>query len=448
MERVTGLRKQLLNRMVQIAVWCIAESYLFLTVVIPMYVQHLIILNPFQRIWDFFTSLSFIWTLQSFWNYFSTIVSGKHTVGIFSRDDQSNYKWLLDILQSRYFSNNVNKVRPVYIFNNRRHKFEEEVSNCTFAVLYHTKNQGRVNIIGVPDSLYDHELKYLSATLGAANVFVVIDDLEESGPEEKNRILNAQTKISDMAHDLFLFNEEEKLLLLNQSPHESCLPEKLQRMRDIMSTGNGRFKLLFPILVHPRLNENRGVNIDKTITHHRIHEIRGLNVNRTVTHTVGIFSRDSQSSYTWLIQILQSQYLSNHVKEVRPVYISNNGQLKFKEEVTKCTFAILYHTKNRGRINIAGVTDSLYDDELEHLSDRLEKSNVIVVIDDLDESGPEEKYRIIQQQPKLGDMAEDLFLFNKVEKQSLLRMQGNQPPPGRNLQDKLQRMREIISRGA
>lgn len=130
---------------------------------------------------------------------------------------------------------------------------------------------------------------------------------------------------------------------------------------------------------------------------------------------VGIFSREDQSLYAWFCFLLVT-YKS--VKDVRSVAITNNFQ-RFQEEVSKCDFAILYHSKKRGRVNVTDVTDSLYDDELQYLSDVLGKDNVLVVIDDLDSSSEEEKRRILTFQPKIGNLARGLFIFSSADKVAL-----------------------------
>ncbi|XP_066433720.1 uncharacterized protein [Eleutherodactylus coqui] len=134
---------------------------------------------------------------------------------------------------------------------------------------------------------------------------------------------------------------------------------------------------------------------------------------------VGIFSREDESCYRWLSgQLLESR----NVRDVRSVIITNNS-LTFYEEASKCNFAILYHSKTRGRINVTDVTDSLYDMELQHLNTVHGRQNVLVVIDDLDSSNEEEKARILTFQPKIRNLAEDLFLFSSADKASL----GYQP---------------------
>lgn len=101
--------------------------------------------------------------------------------------------------------------------------------------------------------------------------------------------------------------------------------------------------------------------------------------------------------------------------KARPVYITNDMS-KFRQEVSGYNFAILYHTKKRGRINITNVTDSLYDEELKFLHNRFEKKNVAVVIDDLEKSDDDEKRRIVEGQKSLSDYARDVFLFTQEDK--------------------------------
>ncbi|XP_075174764.1 uncharacterized protein LOC142245709 isoform X2 [Anomaloglossus baeobatrachus] len=128
---------------------------------------------------------------------------------------------------------------------------------------------------------------------------------------------------------------------------------------------------------------------------------------------VGIFSRSAESEYEWLKKRLESQSI---VRSVRPCYISNNSFREFSDNVSWCNFGILYHTQNRGRINLTDVTDALYDEEIQELSRRLEKKNVVVVIDDLTDSGEERKRQILQDQPKLRDLAAEVILVSADEK--------------------------------
>lgn len=126
---------------------------------------------------------------------------------------------------------------------------------------------------------------------------------------------------------------------------------------------------------------------------------------------VGIFSREDRKTYEWLIRTVT---FIIWVKKVQPILITNN-QSDFTEQVPKCSFGILYHSKTRGRLNITDVTDSLYDDELQQLSRAYGRNNVIVVVGDVEDSSNERKALILGEQRKLGEYASNVFLFNEVK---------------------------------
>lgn len=145
------------------------------------------------------------------------------TVVIFSREDPNNYKWLIDFLHTFLWAQYV---KPVLISNMSK----IHPQNHTFAILYHSRNRGRVNVTDVTDALYDDELERLYRTLGKRNVIVVIDDLDINNDEEKTRILIAQPKIQRMAHELFLFTPAAKL---NPDTDHVNITNK-RRMREII----------------------------------------------------------------------------------------------------------------------------------------------------------------------------------------------------------------------
>ncbi|KAM3916539.1 uncharacterized protein RB166_015777 isoform 1-T2 [Leptodactylus fuscus] len=137
--------------------------------------------------------------------------SGKHFhMAICSRDDEVNFQWLKDLMEKR-FSKKVTSVDTVYVTNNSS-RFYQEMSQYTFAVLYHTKKRGRLNVTNITDSLYDEELKYLYDELGKDNVIVVIDDLEDIDDYDmiKNRILRDQQDIGKYSSQLLLFGGNNK----------------------------------------------------------------------------------------------------------------------------------------------------------------------------------------------------------------------------------------------
>ncbi|KAG9470396.1 uncharacterized protein [Eleutherodactylus coqui] len=125
------------------------------------------------------------------------------TVGIISRCSIENYRWLLHFLYT--FLPEVN-VRTVTITNHSA----MSISGISFAILYHSKTRGRLNVIDVTDSLYDSELKELSYTLGAENVIVVMDDLDDNSEQVKSKLLENQHSIGILARELFLFSIQEK----------------------------------------------------------------------------------------------------------------------------------------------------------------------------------------------------------------------------------------------
>ncbi|XP_077303138.1 uncharacterized protein LOC143923387 [Lithobates pipiens] len=152
----------------------------------------------------------------------------KHKVGIFSRSDRKDYAWLTSILTSQDCSDWVQDVRSTVISNTLT-TFIDDASQCTFGILYHTKNRGGVNISDITGALYDEEMKILHELLGKGNFIVVIDDLKDSSFEEKRRILNIQPSIETLACDLLLVSNTEKT-------NTTTLVAKLKNLRPFHST--------------------------------------------------------------------------------------------------------------------------------------------------------------------------------------------------------------------
>ncbi|OCT64659.1 hypothetical protein XELAEV_18045758mg [Xenopus laevis] len=113
--------------------------------------------------------------------------------------------------------------------------------------------------------------------------------------------------------------------------------------------------------------------------------------------TVGIFSRDGRENYNWLISLLHHISFYN----VLPKYVSNRF-MEFKENVSKCSFAILYHTLKRGRLNITDVTDCLYDEELEYLCQILGEKNPLHKLCSTATCAPPPHLEIGQNTPGIG----------------------------------------------
>ncbi|XP_077303069.1 guanylate-binding protein 1-like isoform X2 [Lithobates pipiens] len=134
-------------------------------------------------------------------------------------------------------------------------------------------------------------------------------------------------------------------------------------------------------------------------------------------HVVGIFSRSPQREYYWLRDLLKSAAFQDQVQEVKYIYIHDNisghARKLFEWEVSRCTFGILCHSKRIGRAFITDVRGSLYDYYLKHLSSRLGKKNVLVVIDDMEDQSGEEKEWILAQQPSLHILTRDVLFFGR-----------------------------------
>ncbi|XP_073505092.1 uncharacterized protein [Phyllobates terribilis] len=146
---------------------------------------------------------------------------------------------------------------------------------------------------------------------------------------------------------------------------------------------------------------------------------------------IGIFSRNSPEEYSWLTSML------SRVGRVVPFCITNSNAHQFNQQVPQCTFAILYHSKTRGRVNITNVTDSLYDEELSFMSKVLGRSNVIVVADDMDDSSSGAAQNILTKQPSIAQMTSGVYLFTTKEKKD-----------NQLIKDKVQPIINLFSKGS
>ncbi|XP_031749415.1 uncharacterized protein LOC101733605 isoform X2 [Xenopus tropicalis] len=400
-----------------------------------------------------------------------------HKVGVFSRAAGSHYQWLVNQLKSA-FANDVGVTFHSVPISNNYVDFTSGLANCTFAVLYHTLNSGRLSVTDVTDSLYDRELEDLSLHLGRNNVIVVLDDLTDSGPEEKKKILQNQPSINRLAWELFLISEKEKGSRGGSNSFDNVLESqilrlKLQRIVNVIKENqprspgyaslNDRLKqreIQRPTSRAGQADTSESPTNSKAAKNSRqthqsesqpsykpgkylVHEsdaassplpsgtpyqspkqephihgaMRKHPSSPTRVHKVGIFSRAAGSHYQWLVNQLKSAFVNDVGVTFHSVPISNK-YLDFTSGLANCTFAILYHTLNSGRLNVTDVTDALYDRELEDLSLHLGRNNVIVVLDDLTDSGPEEKKKILQNQPSINRLARELFLISEKEKGS------------------------------
>ncbi|XP_069840815.1 putative leucine-rich repeat-containing protein DDB_G0290503 isoform X2 [Dendropsophus ebraccatus] len=356
----------------------------------------------------------------------------KVTVGVTSRSSEEDMKWLMEFIRETFWEI-VSDVRYLPITNRNSLDWEDNVRRCSVGILYHTKRQGRLNIVDIEGALYDEELQSLSRILGKSKVLVVLDDLEKCSDSERQRILDAQRSLRQRASQLLLFPEKAK----SEEAYKNL--EEFRKVfgyntpaRDLQANTNGsrgttqmksdvsagrkaynNLKSLFPTSKHPS-EQNTRTSPDYT-QYKQPKKLESLfSQPFDSSLKISIFSRSAQSNYRWLVDWLKTTYRRKPV-DVHEVYITNN-YTDFYSELQSCSFAILYHTIKQGRLNITDVTDSLYNQELEDLSIRPGKENVIVVVDDLPDTSSAEKDRILRNQPSIGRLAKDLFLFSDKRK--------------------------------
>ncbi|XP_056390134.1 uncharacterized protein LOC130284131 [Hyla sarda] len=338
----------------------------------------------------------------------------RYKVGIFSRSADREYSWMMTLLASELFRDHVLSVRPCFISNNGKQRFNEDLSHCTFGILYHTKNFGRVNITDVRESLYDEEIQDLSMTLGKKNVIVVIDDLEDTSDQVKSRILQTQPKIAQCAKDLVLISYEDKADNMGHSAKSKLLKCFLSLPDDRYPPENSRYE------------NNRGVGPYSSIERPRSPSSMAPPElpPSSMTHAtptpsrsaIGIFSRLEEADYLWLRRWLTSEDFGH--KDVLCCKVSGNDE-EMQKVAFRSKFGILYHSGKNGKIRLTDAVGSLYQEELEKLSAKLGKKRMMVVVDDLDDSGDKLKQKILEKQPSLGRLAAEIFLFTAAEKKEI-----------------------------
>ncbi|XP_077303182.1 uncharacterized protein LOC143923398 [Lithobates pipiens] len=301
----------------------------------------------------------------------------KQTVGFLSWSPKDDSQWLLKLLQPPYFQDIVGDIIYIDGDKNENEKIMEQIVNVPLLILHFTQESFRT-FFSQPDS--SERLRVYCEK----KIIVVIDDLDGKNSEMTIKELYKKSNMESISSDLFMFGKEEKEVdyLTHLTGDELDNKEAQKKQKLFQDAISRSMKLPDP----PRLKLGK----------------------------VGIFSRSSQTDYEWLEPLLKSANLG--VEEVRPVYISNKGYERFYEEITLCDFAILYHTKNRGRVNITNVNDSLYDVEIEDLSTALGRNKVLVVIDDLQDSSWRTKNRILKFQYSIPKYARNMLLVSEEEK--------------------------------
>ncbi|XP_068102771.1 golgin subfamily A member 6-like protein 6 [Hyperolius riggenbachi] len=364
----------------------------------------------------------------------------KAMVGITSRSAENNLQWLIDYLNTEFYSI-ISPVTYLPITNTNQYDWERNIRKCTVGILYHTTCQGRINITDVDGALYQDELSYMHNTLGKKKVLVVLDDMGDVHEQEKLRILQAQPTMGRLSSQIILMpaNGKRNAAYERRGDFLAVLTEGMK----ISELENRSYRAVPNSSVPPGMSsshvgESKQIdNKKQTGMFQNFSGISQIFINSVMSpflstpsdsvaapcsprppaclhFQISIFSRSAENNYSWLIDRLEREDRLNSAK-VKSVAVTNSYQV-FSTEMAKCQFAIVYHTQKQGRINITDVTDSLYDGELKDLSKHLGRENVIVVIDDLRNAGFEEKKRLANIQPSICRYAKDFFLFTEKEK--------------------------------
>ncbi|XP_068102748.1 uncharacterized protein [Hyperolius riggenbachi] len=301
----------------------------------------------------------------------------RQVMGLLSWSAEVESKWLRELLQSSFFQDVVGDVQ--HINANDHETIIEKISKTTSLMFYFTKES--LSTFSSQPNIYEK-----SFSNDEKRKIVVVDNLDGENSENKVRDLYKNSSIQSPSTDFFMFRKEEKdtdylAHIIQDTEYATEKDEKWKK---------------FQHMIGERIK-------------HDDPPCQKLGI-------VGIFSRSAQIDYAWLEPMLRSDKFQISVDKTRSFYISNNGIKEFYEEVPRCDFGILYHTKNRGRVNISDVTDSLYDHELEFLSTTLGRCNVLVIADDLQNNSLQEKMRILVTQPSIRKHARNLLLVTEEEK--------------------------------
>ncbi|KAM5152250.1 kinesin-like protein KIF13A [Mantella aurantiaca] len=299
----------------------------------------------------------------------------RNTQGIFCWDKDTDIQWLTDLLPLT----SISAASVCCVSHPPGDYWKSEVRKFSPIILCHSfTTQAEWTYL-------EDFLVHCTDTCGKG-VIIIMADVKDSDLEQKVREDWGKWKFSGC--DLITLTRQE---IDSVSSYKSALwrsmTEKIKTLKEILQTPTERIPVLWPWpMFHTKKAE------------------------------LGIFSRSAESDYSWLVELLRSADFRHWIQSVTPCYISSSGFQRFRDNVSRCTFGILYHTKNKGRINVTDVTDSLYDEELKYLHDRLGKDNVIVVIDDVEYDNDMEYCWILENQPSIRRLARDLLLFSSNEK--------------------------------
>ncbi|XP_073505104.1 uncharacterized protein [Phyllobates terribilis] len=391
-----------------------------------------------------------------------------HKVGIIADFLAENtFGWLHAALSSHHFSGIIKKMEFINTSDKDTKKILKMMSSCTFYISICS---------GYNQETFPAMRRRLGFLFGRENVILIIHNLEDNSEREKERILRENRDCIRWKENVILFSKKELSFnylnrLVNDHPQRSMRKKKKgsqslgrKSTRDQISSdrhhqepqntghrdnkGEQKMSATLPVIRNDtrkvRGSERKSVfnlfgsnstgrrSTRKLISSDRHHQepqntrygdsngdtVEHFSQSEEIKpHWVGIFSRSTERDYSWVVKKLRSEEFNSLVLNVKSCFIYNNQNFQeFIEDINQCTVGILYHSKNRGRVNITNVTDSLYDEELETLHMILGKRNVLVVIDDLEDSDGYRKKGILQEQRSIVERAADLLLVSHNDK--------------------------------
>ncbi|XP_040211839.1 kinesin-like protein KIF13A [Rana temporaria] len=239
-------------------------------------------------------------------------------------------------------------------------------------------------------------LDYSREKHGLENIKVVIADVED---------INSERKITEwwMVGDY----RDWELLTLSKTEMRSLIKHKINPLSAERRMAN-KLRHFYQIL-QEAAEEYFKQNLKKVSLMYPFWATG--NFTAWSKYKLGIFSRSAISDYSWITELLHSDPFGVHVSDVRHSDFSNDPI----STPGTCTFGILYFTKKRGQINEIDDKDVQL---IQQYRSRHGKDNVIIVMDNVEDSSDQEKIRILESYPNIGDLYHNLFLFSQQEKSS------------------------------
>ncbi|CAI9623938.1 unnamed protein product, partial [Staurois parvus] len=229
-------------------------------------------------------------------------------------------------------------------------------------------------------------LDYSRAKLGSENLKVVITGVENIHLERQITAWWMTGRYQDCEH-LTLSKAEIKSLTehkINPLSVERRMANKLRHIHHILKEASEKYNKRILELYH--------------------------GFSRELNDSLGIVSRSTNSDFSWITELLHSDNFKDLGLDVKPFTIDNGlfySGLYF--------FAFLYFIKKRGQIDEADAEDMQM---IQKYKSHFGKDNMIIVIDNVEDSSDQQKKQILKSYPDIEDLYHNIFLFSHQEKSS------------------------------